>query len=85
MGIFAGFRDGLLNDSNPFGAIVVVIGVFLGSATWWLLLSGGVSVVRSRFTPGALVWVNRISGAVICAFALRYSMGWAVIVAMMPR
>ena len=49
---------------------VLVAGVFLGSALWWLLLSGGVTLLRARFRPAALVWVNRISGAVIVLFGL---------------
>jgi arginine exporter protein ArgO len=44
--------------------------VFLGSALWWLLLSGGVSLFRGRFTPRSLIWVNRLSGAIILAFGV---------------
>jgi len=49
---------------------VLVLGVFLGSAGWWLLLSGGVSLLRGRITPSTLRWVNRISGAIILGFGL---------------
>jgi arginine exporter protein ArgO len=49
---------------------VLVLGVFVGSALWWLLLSGGVALLRARFRPAALVWVNRISGSVIVLFGL---------------
>ena len=45
-------------------------GVLLGSACWWLLLSGGVSLLRSRLTTGALRWVNRLSGVVLLAFGV---------------
>jgi len=31
---------------------------------------GGVSLFRAKFTPASLVWVNRISGAVILVFGL---------------
>jgi threonine/homoserine/homoserine lactone efflux protein len=64
--IFAGF--GLASSGSTLAAGVLVAGVFLGSALWWLLLSGGVTLLRSRFRPGALVWVNRISGTVIILF-----------------
>jgi len=47
-----------------------VLGVFAGSALWWLLLSGGVGLFRSRFNVRALRWVNWISGAIIAAFGL---------------
>lgn len=45
-------------------------GVFLGSAWWWLLLSGGVSFLRSRLTTGVLRWVNYVSGALLLGFGL---------------
>ena len=53
---------------EPLAAAVLVLGVFVGSAIWWLTLSGGVSVFRSRFDEAKLRWVNRISGCVIAAF-----------------
>ena len=41
----------------------MVCGVFLGSALWWLLLSGAVGFFRRALTPERLRWVNRLSGA----------------------
>lgn len=68
LGIFAGLGvSDVAGDSGA--ALVMVAGVFLGSALWWFLLSGGVSLLRSRFTPRWLLWVNRLSGAIILAFA----------------
>ncbi len=48
----------------------LVAGVFTGSALWWLLLSGGVSLCRSRFSPAGLVWINRLSGAMLAGFGV---------------
>jgi arginine exporter protein ArgO len=48
----------------------MVLGVFLGSALWWLLLSGGVSLLRGKFTPDRLRWINKISGMIIAGFGL---------------
>lgn len=59
VGIFAGLGIGTGGYS---GALLLVLGVFLGSAAWWLLLSGGVSLLRARITPAVLGWVNRCSG-----------------------
>jgi threonine/homoserine/homoserine lactone efflux protein len=54
---------------HDFGsAALLVIGVPLGSAVWWLLLSAGVSRFQSRFTPTAMQWVNRLAGVLIIAF-----------------
>ena len=67
--IFAGL--GLANTNGNYGAAaILVLGVFLGSALWWLLLSGGVSLLRERFTMVGLQWVNRISGVIILGFGL---------------
>lgn len=66
--IFAGF--GVASSGSTLAAGILVLGVFVGSALWWLLLSGGVTLLRSRFRPAALVWVNRISGVVITLFGL---------------
>lgn len=67
--IYAGL--GLASQAGDYlSAAVLVLGVFLGSAGWWLLLSGGVSLLRGRITPSALRWVNRISGAIILGFGL---------------
>jgi threonine/homoserine/homoserine lactone efflux protein len=69
LGIFAGLGVANVGD-NALASLVMVLGVFVGSALWWLLLSGGVSLLRSRFTPRWLLWVNRLSGVVILVFAL---------------
>lgn len=67
--IFAGI--GLGNIENNFSsATITVIAVFSGSAAWWLLLSGGVSLLRERVTFGIMRWVNRISGLIILGFGL---------------
>jgi threonine/homoserine/homoserine lactone efflux protein len=65
--IFAGL--GLVEtNGNYFSAAITVFGVFLGSASWWVLLSTSVSILRSRFTSTGLLWVNRISGLIILGF-----------------
>lgn len=67
--IFAGL--GLAGTSgNYVSAGVLVLGVFVGSALWWLVLSGGVGIFRARFDPRGLQWINRISGAIITGFGL---------------
>jgi threonine/homoserine/homoserine lactone efflux protein len=47
-----------------------VAAVFAGSALWWLLLSGGASLLRSRITPRRMRWINVASGLVLAAFGL---------------
>lgn len=67
--IFAGLGVAS-TDGDYASAALLVLGVFLGSALWWLLLSGGVSLFRARFNLSALTWVNRLSGAIILAFGV---------------
>lgn len=72
LGIFAGL--GLAAEGrNLWAAGQLVLGVFSGSLLWWLLLAGGVGLLRGRLTPGALRGMNRISGGLIAAFG-----GWAL-------
>jgi threonine/homoserine/homoserine lactone efflux protein len=49
---------------------VFVLGVFLGSALWWLLLSTGVGLLRGHLDQHALHWVNQVSGVIIAAFGV---------------
>jgi threonine/homoserine/homoserine lactone efflux protein len=55
---------------NAASSVSIVLGVFLGSAAWWLSLSGLVSLAREKFTPAWLQWVNRLSGIIITGFAI---------------
>lgn len=67
--IFAGI--GVSGGKGGYlAATLVVMGVFLGSATWWLILTSGVSLLRKKITPRWLVWLNRISGAVLVIFGI---------------
>jgi threonine/homoserine/homoserine lactone efflux protein len=69
LAIFAGLRLGETNG-DYLSASFMVLGVFLGSAAWWLALSTGVSFLREKFTLALLVWVNRLAGAIIFVFGL---------------
>jgi len=67
--IFAG--AGLAHTGgNYFLAGWLVLGVFCGSAGWWLALTGAVSLFRRRFNRRAMVWVNRAAGVFIGGFGL---------------
>jgi threonine/homoserine/homoserine lactone efflux protein len=66
--IFAGL--GLGTTAGGGEAALLVGGVFLGSAGWWLLLSGGVSLVRDRISPRSLRWINVAAGVIILSFGI---------------
>lgn len=67
--IFAGV--GIARSGDDVGsALIMVAGVFGGSAAWWLLLSGGVSLMRNAFTPARLRAVNALAGVILLGFGL---------------
>lgn len=55
-------------------ALTLVAGIFLGSLLWWVLLSGGVSLIRDRFTENRVIWINRITAVLLAVLAV-----WAVV------
>lgn len=65
--LFAGFG---VTSGDVGAAALVVVGVFCGSASWWLLLTAVVSALRGRVTLRALAWVNRLSGLALTVFGL---------------
>jgi threonine/homoserine/homoserine lactone efflux protein len=64
---FTAVMAGLGAMSASGETAVLVAGVFLGSALWWLALSTAVSLVRHRLPESVLVWINRAAGAAIMA------------------
>jgi len=66
--IFAGLGLGSKNDYWDAG--ILVLGVFLGSTLWWLILVSGVSLFRNQINTHTLQWINRISGIIIIGFGL---------------
>jgi threonine/homoserine/homoserine lactone efflux protein len=56
--------------SRSGSALILPLGVFLGSAAWWLLLSAGVDRLRNRISDKQLQWINRGAGGLLLAFAL---------------
>jgi threonine/homoserine/homoserine lactone efflux protein len=67
--IFAGL--GVVSAGrNYLASTLLVLGVFTGSALWWLMLTTAVSVSRSRLPQVVLLWANRIAGLVMVAFGV---------------
>lgn len=56
---------GLGKGLSYFSASVLVIGVFIGSCLWFLLLSSGVTLFKDKLDLEGLRWVNRIAGILI--------------------
>ncbi|HVB74067.1 MAG TPA: LysE family transporter [Ktedonobacteraceae bacterium] len=69
--IFAGIGiGGGAEKGNYLAAALVVVGVFCGSAAWWCMLTGGLGLLRKRFSMQWLGWLNRISGAILTIFGI---------------
>lgn len=54
----------------PVSPWVMVGGVFVGSAMWWLLLCAAVGALRTRFDARAQRAVGKVSALMLAAFAL---------------
>jgi threonine/homoserine/homoserine lactone efflux protein len=64
LGIFAAI--GLGGTQATFGrASILVLGVWVGSLLWWLMLSVGMGHVRHSIEPRHLAWISRGSGAIL--------------------
>jgi threonine/homoserine/homoserine lactone efflux protein len=55
---------------SPGGAVALLFGMFVAATTWWVCLSGGIALLRSRLSPGMLVIVNQASGAILTAYGV---------------
>lgn len=67
--VFAGL--GLADTDRDYrSASALVLGVFLGSAGWWLFLSSSVGLARNKFNSQVLRLINRLSGLIIISFGL---------------
>jgi threonine/homoserine/homoserine lactone efflux protein len=67
--IYAGWHVESL-QGNYWGAATLTLGVFLGSALWWVGLFIGLTACRERFSLEFLRRVHQISGMVIAGFGV---------------
>ncbi len=64
---FAGRNLAGVGASLPDAGLLVA-SVFVGAIAWWFILCVTAASLRARFSGAGLLWLNRISGAVILAF-----------------
>jgi len=67
---FAGIFASVASIASASQSATFAAGVFAGSMLWWLMLTTLVSKSAALFQRPVLLWINRISGAVLVAFAL---------------
>ncbi len=71
---FAALGVGAAGSGIP-GALALVVGVFCGSALWWVVLTFAVDLVRHRLSRASMAMIDRVSGAVIVAFGVVATLG----------
>ncbi len=62
------------NLQSRVDAGTLIGGVFFGAALWWIMLSGGMALVRCHFNEGRILWINRITAVILAALSL-----WAIL------
>jgi threonine/homoserine/homoserine lactone efflux protein len=67
-GIFA--KVGVSGGGGFLDIGMLVAGVFLGSLLWWLGLSFGIAGLRRVIGTVRLIWLNRVSGAILALSGL---------------
>ena len=60
----------VLNIDTPYQSFFIVFGVFAGACSWWLLLTGLVSLFKHHFNLRLLWWFNKIAGVLIWIFVI---------------
>ena len=67
--IYAAIDIPHLADNTRWG-MALTCGVFIGAAVWWLLLTSVAGAFHGRVAERGVLWINRISGAVILVFGV---------------
>jgi threonine/homoserine/homoserine lactone efflux protein len=67
--IYAGWHVPSL-QGRYFAAALLALGVFIGSALWWIGLFIGMTVFSGKFNLRTLGWVHRVSGVLILGFGI---------------
>ncbi|HEX2928927.1 MAG TPA: LysE family transporter [Candidatus Binatia bacterium] len=67
--IYAGWHVPSLHG-RYVSAATLTVGVFTGSALWWVALFIGLTTFHEKFNLKFLFWVHRVSGAVIAGFGI---------------
>lgn len=55
-------------DSVSSKSLFIILGVFIGAMTWWLILTFFINLFRKKFRLKQLWWINKIAGLAILIF-----------------
>jgi threonine/homoserine/homoserine lactone efflux protein len=68
LAIFSSLSSVLALSETPYRPAIVVLGIALGGALWWLLLSFLIGMLRTRLSSTTLDRINRWAGIMVAAF-----------------
>jgi threonine/homoserine/homoserine lactone efflux protein len=63
-------------EGSRRGAMILVSGVFAGSALWWLILSTVMHHIRHFLSGKSMHWINLVSGAAIVLIGVVVIIAW---------
>lgn len=68
--VFAGLGLGTTHPSY-IDAIILILGITIGSAVWWIILSSGIAfMLHHRLSKTMMRGINRFSGVIIFTFGI---------------
>ena len=68
--LFAFSWFGITGENGPAGGVMVVLGVFLGTYSWWGALSLGVEMAKKKERFQGVKYMNQIFGVVLSLFGI---------------
>ena len=70
LGLFAAVGINSSDNAGNISIITTLWGVFLGTATWWFILTTTINVFRKKFRLKQLMMINRIAGIIIAVLGI---------------
>ncbi len=67
--IYAGWGVQSLRE-HYLSAAILTLGVFAGSALWWVLVFSAMSLFRDAFSERVMAMIHKVSGTIIAGFGL---------------
>lgn len=68
-GAFVGLGVCTANEGT-MASVMVSSGVLIGSAAWWVILSGAFALIGTKVSENSVYWINKICGIAILCFSL---------------
>lgn len=63
----------LIDDEQSISLMIALLGIFIGSTLWWLILVTSLNFLKKVLSQGYVVILNRAAGAIVILFGLFFS------------